>query len=513
MSILKIKSGNEWVDIPTLVGSTPNLTIGTVTTGVQAAATITGTAANPILNLILPSGGGEGSPTLDNTYESPEKFGAVGDGVVDDTQALANCLAYAATNNRAVRGYGTYKTTSTIIINWKYADVHLSRVVYTGNNFAVDLQHSNIRFSFEKITSSGAGIHFGQKPNTGAYAYYCQISGTEINSTEDCVVAQMMTLYNTCDIRLLYSTNGNCITFSDTGGDFLASEFVFRSAACHCPNGYVAYKINNSKMYDFTIEGDCKYGLFNPHGCMCYGFRHSEQVWATERRILNGDNTSNGALIKFTEPIASYGVGFKYISIDPLPWFSLDLSEMNNYDEIEQGEGMADLWLSYAYTGIELGTSIRGFSGSTYTKIGDKVYFIGNHKVFTPPYRSKYILDKSEYNMALFESNSDADIDAARIQRGWGTDFVTGVAHTNYRFNASFGAVGYNDLTFTQQNGYTVTVYDKLGNVIFDGTNQGNGVWRLTCTVDTTSYGRCPWYSSWWGYDGTNETWTVTKLS
>lgn len=36
------------------IGATPNFTIGTVTSGQEASATITGTAANPILNLVIP---------------------------------------------------------------------------------------------------------------------------------------------------------------------------------------------------------------------------------------------------------------------------------------------------------------------------------------------------------------------------------------------------------------------------------------------------------------------------
>ena len=45
-------------------GVTPNLTIGTVTTGTEAAATITGTAEAPVLNLTLPKGekGDKGDP-------------------------------------------------------------------------------------------------------------------------------------------------------------------------------------------------------------------------------------------------------------------------------------------------------------------------------------------------------------------------------------------------------------------------------------------------------------------
>lgn len=45
-------------------------------------------------------------------------FGAVGDGLADDTQAIKDCLAYAAENKKAIMGnFGTYKITDTIDIN------------------------------------------------------------------------------------------------------------------------------------------------------------------------------------------------------------------------------------------------------------------------------------------------------------------------------------------------------------------------------------------------------------
>ena len=45
-------------------------------------------------------------------------FGAVGDGIADDTRAIRDCLAYAAENKKAIMGnFDTYKITDTIDIN------------------------------------------------------------------------------------------------------------------------------------------------------------------------------------------------------------------------------------------------------------------------------------------------------------------------------------------------------------------------------------------------------------
>ena len=70
-SILNIKKDGEWVEIPAIVGSTPNLTIGTVETlpsGSEATATITGDKENPVLNLGIPKGADGYTPVKGTDY-------------------------------------------------------------------------------------------------------------------------------------------------------------------------------------------------------------------------------------------------------------------------------------------------------------------------------------------------------------------------------------------------------------------------------------------------------------
>lgn len=87
-------------------GSTPSFSIGTVSTlpaGSSATASITGSSSNPVLNLGIPRGatgapgsggsGGSGS-SGSGSYVTVEAFGAVGDGVTDDTAAFTAALAY-----------------------------------------------------------------------------------------------------------------------------------------------------------------------------------------------------------------------------------------------------------------------------------------------------------------------------------------------------------------------------------------------------------------------------------
>ena len=449
-------------------------------------------------------------------YALPEDFGAVGNGVADDATAIAACLAYAATSGKAVRGYGKYKTSSPVVIGERYMDVYFREIYYTGDDAAVKLMNGDIRFEFHRITSTGIGVFFTKNSDASPkYASRCRMIGNEISSSGNCIQVNASTYYNTCEVRYLSSQNDNCIQFMgpDTG-EFSAQEYVFRSSSCHCPNGYVAKSVSGSKLYDFTIEGDCKYGLYNSR-CACYGFRHREQVDGMKYNIVDEDgNYNNGALITFTSAvsIASDGIySFKYISDDSIPWYSIDVSAMDNYDSIPSGAGSTGAWQILAFNGNAIGTPIRGMDNSAYAVLGEKMFFIGAHKVFVPAGRKEVTITSAEYDYRLYEKQTKAAIVAAK-NLDFATDFVIGVSHTDIYFNASFGAVGYNDLTVTQENGNTCTIYDKLGNVLFDGTNEGDGKWNLKCMMDRESCGRLSYTTNWWLYDGTNEKWEITKL-
>ena len=77
MSVLKLKQNGVWVPISVgaqgtkgdqgATGPTNKLTIGTVTSGIEASATITGEAPNQVLNLVLQQGEqGDAAPTITN---------------------------------------------------------------------------------------------------------------------------------------------------------------------------------------------------------------------------------------------------------------------------------------------------------------------------------------------------------------------------------------------------------------------------------------------------------------
>lgn len=443
-------------------------------------------------------------------YALPEKFGAVGDGITDDSTAIGNCIEYAKTTGKAVRGFGTYKTTQPVVIGGRDMDVFFRKIVYTGNGNAIELSAIGIVFGFHTIQSSNVGLAFVRTSSTSPFR--CQVTGNEINSASHCIYIDNSTYYNTCDIRYLSSTNGDCIHRDHVEGSSGAGEYVFNSSSCRCPNGWVSYEITVSKFYNFTIEGDCKYGFLNPFANECYGCRHIEQTDGMKIRVFDESSEyNNGPLIKFSRK-NGYQWGFTYDSQASLCWFNIDVSDISGYDPVPNNVSL-DEWQALLYCGEGTKLTLRGANSQSRKIIGGNAYIIGGNLVVEPNGRINSIVDISTVDFRLFDSAVDADIIAANdLCKYLGTDYVIDVSHASIYFNAYFGAIGYNDLTITQSNGNTVTIYDKLGNIIFDGTNLGNGKWQLKCIMDRSSFGRYQGTTNWWGYDGTNEKWEITKL-
>ena len=90
-------------------GATPNITIGTVTTGTDAAATITGTAESPMMNLVLPKGekGEAGTNGAAGAKGDTGPAGPAGEGLTEKAKTLLLTLLENAT-------YDLYDVSSTL---------------------------------------------------------------------------------------------------------------------------------------------------------------------------------------------------------------------------------------------------------------------------------------------------------------------------------------------------------------------------------------------------------------
>ena len=148
-----------------------------------------------------------------DTYVTPEEFGAVGDGSTNDTTALQNCINYARTNNRAVRGYKTYKTTSALTVSGSYMDIFIKNISYTGNANALIVRGSYHRLRFDGIyCNSGGGVIY--KADSGSIMRNVFVANRIYCANGHCLELQQTEsygiYYNTFNIRDVNTDNGNC---------------------------------------------------------------------------------------------------------------------------------------------------------------------------------------------------------------------------------------------------------------------------------------------------------------
>ena len=101
---------DKTINIPTIAGVTPDLTIGTVTTGApgtDASATITGTAENPVLNLTIPRGktGADGvTPNISATASVSNTTGTPSVTVTKSGTAANPSFNFAFSNIKGEKG-------------------------------------------------------------------------------------------------------------------------------------------------------------------------------------------------------------------------------------------------------------------------------------------------------------------------------------------------------------------------------------------------------------------------
>lgn len=152
---------------------------------------------------------------------TPEMFGAVGDGVTDDTQAIRDALS----SGKTVIGYGAYKITSTLFVQ---SDAYLRSVIYEGvaDTFAFEIEQSSdiikdITLDVRSLVSNGGGIRVINKSTE--MMQFITVKTGSINAVYHGIsfeaVGAGMQYVNVYIDGVVSVTNGNCLNFNVAHND------------------------------------------------------------------------------------------------------------------------------------------------------------------------------------------------------------------------------------------------------------------------------------------------------
>ena len=474
----------------------------------------------------------------DLVYISPEMFGAKGDGTTDDTTAVQTCINNAISryngsyrNPIPVRGYGDYRISSGIDIVGSYTDIYLKNLyVVTGAQYGVKMSGRNNTLRIDYINAYGATSACGfrlENPETGDDCRYNNISFGRVDGYTNAVeylsnqVSQNM-YYNKLRADTVVARNGHCFYFAASANGS-CNENSFWAKRLTCNNGYAVYNYEwegseSNRFYEICIENNCLRGV--------YGYATLINCRTTECMDLKRPDNDSGVIFEFDGicPIGGLtdGTYVDYISVDVSNAMSLeDAIEMvgEYYDEnvsasksraFDSVRGMSGsrgfvigkasrLWNYYAVESGALSFGSKAQSG--------KIIAYYNHKGYVPDEDWETDVDVASYTPIVTETKVPTIFNIN--------------ADTSIYLDYSYCCVGINKVKIVQKNGHKATVYDKEGNVIFNGTQRLDGEYLLECTrydytftIDTQRSGEVTWDDDCKGiFFGPNETWTVTPIN
>ena len=464
----------------------------------------------------------------DLQYLSPEMYGAKGDGVANDTDALQACIDDAIAKGIPVRGYGSYKCSKGIDIKCDYGDFYLHKVEITAGEYVVKLTGTYNTIRIDNVRSYGvtgaAGFRFETDADTNCESNDVSLGGSTAHSNAIEFINEYgevgrFIYYNRLSVQRLLSQQANTIYMWSNGYGCMNENSVWAKYTL-CNNGYAIHSTGGGKsnrFYEICCEHSTKnvaYGnvsLINPRVSDC----------------LNETAADSGILFKI---VGEYP--YAIMTGEIANWKSVDVSEAMSFEDCKQkvadlldagkshGEAFYRAFGSHKMNfpvicevdKLWVDGSVEQFN-SRHCPSG-KIIAYFNHKGFVPSRPWRNSITTSEYKP--FETDG-------RVPTIFEID-----ADTTIYLEDSYCCIGINEVTIVQKNGHKAKVYGKDydaenpdASLIFDGTVLEDGVYKLHCelapfsmTVEYSGGVREYSENSCEGlYFGSNDMWTVERAN
>ena len=429
------------------------------------------------------------------TYLTPEAFGAIGDGYEDDTEAVKACIAKAAETKQTVIMAKSYYITSPIDIAYDNMQIIINSIVYNGTESAMKIHSSRNTIKIQSVNSSSVGVAFvGENIRNIGYNLLEVNTITSGSHGITFTTEAVGSFQNTVRFNHIKAGGAGCYGiayFNPTDASTFGEDSFYGGHISDCE--WACYGIRaNSKFYGIEIETNVQGGFYIYSGVSIFHPRIAESQRDGNLPIYKFINTSHTTIYD------SSGISINQI----------DLSEANE---------------TYVTSGNEhllTENRISKINGKIIARIIDGEDTIGNNYCHNAYIWGKYFIMMPF--MAYRKEVTTATLDTRLIGRTeetyeeiktlsqLPTKFVINTTNTEVYLHESYCAFGFNEFEVEQANGFTCKIYDKLDNLIFDGTEQGDGLYKLNVYKDATY---CASRSGTLRTDFLGHYWSATKQS
>ena len=431
-------------------------------------------------------------------YVTPEMFGAVGDGVTDDLEAVQAALACAKETGLPMMASRSYLVSGSVAVG-SGMDVQMGSVTCTAQEAAVRIEGSSSRVSIRSITAAGIGVALMGET---ASVINNSITLGRVKSGSHCIVLRAVSKPisgNSIEFRELYAGGDGCSCIRRGAGDDTETSYCTENTFTGgiCTNADWAYYGGggNNKLYNFQAESQIKGGFFITGGpCTIIGARYAESQRDGEYPYLKiyspGElpNTDAGAV-----------TAIRFIGADILKVNEIDVSEVTtDVYQASNPENKSKLASSASLGHIDCricGYGITGQNGFTiYQHLAEGALVWGNCLIFQGVPRKRFKVTES---LDLRTIGPDTP--------GLPTVFDIACTGAEIHLHPTYCFMGLDRFEVIQTDAYTATIYDYYaGRMIFDGASLGAGEFEVETYLDpdyTRAY-----------IDGEGMAWRVRRL-
>ena len=411
------------------------------------------------------------------TYVTPEQFGAVGDGISDDAQAIAACFAEAQVQGVPVRMDQAYCTSQPVVIG-SNMDVEINRLKYTGADCAVILNGAASALRVNQLDSAGMGLMLRAEDvmvQHNAVQLGSVTSKSHGISLEIADGSKMAIAQNRIDFRHITAGGDDCYCITNRRREiptYITENSFFGG---QCSNADWAYfgSGGNSKFYSIQVEGKIKGGFCFVGGAnaLIVGDRHVESMRDGEYPYLK--------IYSEETPSSSYSgsiTGLTWISPSSISVNEIDVSGVATKNIAGDGEsyitssGSLGRILCTIGSYKETGTD----SAAHYQIFGRSAIIWCNRLIFQDVPDKHYIVTR---NLDLRTIDADTP--------GMPTVFEIGCTDCVIHLHPTYCFMGLSRFHVVQTEDYQATIYDSYsGNAIFDGSTYGAGTFEVTTRIN-----------------------------